>query len=723
MIQIGKLIVLAIAIGVSGVQAQTFNALTKRVASDRDTTDRFGWDVDIDGNYAVVGAYADDFGSNNPNMGSVYVYEKMSSTNWQEIQKLTASDQQDYDRFGYALAIDGDYMVVGAYRQDDDENGSNNMSNAGAAYIFERNTSGQWIEIQKIVASDRSAGDEFGYAVDIHADRIIIGAQADFEDSAGLNPIHHAGSAYIFERNGAVWNEVKKISASDRTPDIVYPNGYSGEDLSSRFGSTVAIWGDYVLVGSHHDDYDSLGNNPQWSAGSAYFFERNATTWTEVKKVSNKDREGWDRFGYSVTLDSNLAVIGAYSEDETEDGISNPLTNPGSAYIFERNSSNIWNQKQKIVPNDRNSGDHFAWSVDLDGDYMVLGCHADNHDAQGNNSLNDAGSAYIFQKDQFGVWSQFQKLDAIDRDSTDELGISCGIDGPNVIVGAYQHDQNVVLNSNIEDAGAAYMYTNDICQTPINNTQNLDVCFGQSITVGANTYSSTGNYVDTVLAQNGCDSVVTTNLTVGPDLSQTDSVSICQGETYTVGTSTYSISGTYTDNFTSGSCDSTVTTVLIVQSAVNATVSQINNSLSANQSGASYQWIDCGNGNSVIAGATAQTYVAPAVGTYAVIVTEGSCSDTSSCLLVTTIVGVEEIESHESILIYPNPNNGNFEISIEGIQGNSRMEIYDEIGKMVFAQNILGSSATMHVNHLPSGLYHVRVIDDLIVRSAKLIIK
>ena len=104
------------------IYSQSFLEVEKGVASDRDEDDRFGFAVSIDGNYAVVGAYADDFGPVDPNQGSVYVFEQIGINNWVEIQKLVASDQEDYDRFGYSVDISGDYIIIGAYGEDDDEN-------------------------------------------------------------------------------------------------------------------------------------------------------------------------------------------------------------------------------------------------------------------------------------------------------------------------------------------------------------------------------------------------------------------------------------------------------------------------------------------------------------------------------------------------------------------------------------------------------------------------
>src|SRR5690606_32936512 len=123
----------------------------------------------------------------------------------------------------------------------------------------------------------------------------------------------------------------------------------------------------------------------------------------------------WDRFGCAVAIDTNIICVGAYSEDELEDGTSGFLMNPGSAYIFTRNGSGTWVFTQKIVPNDRLSGNHFAWSIDMDGDYMVIATHSDDRDENIMTLIPTTGSSYIFQKDGSGVWSQIQRIAAFDR--------------------------------------------------------------------------------------------------------------------------------------------------------------------------------------------------------------------------------------------------------------------------------------------------------------------
>lgn len=196
------------------MNAQSFTEIFKASAFDRETEDRMGYAVDISGNYAIIGAYADDFGELNPNMGCAYIFEKTGIEDWRFVQKINNSDQDDYDRFGYSVAIDGDYAVIGAYGEDHDTEDGAYLTKAGSAYIFERNEEGIWEEVQKIVASDRDEEDEFGWTVDISGNTVIVGAHQEDEDELGEDFIFRSGSVYTYNRNDeGIWEENQKLVA------------------------------------------------------------------------------------------------------------------------------------------------------------------------------------------------------------------------------------------------------------------------------------------------------------------------------------------------------------------------------------------------------------------------------------------------------------------------------------------------------------------------------
>jgi len=175
------------------LSAQSWTEVSKVVASDREYTAWFGRAVSISGHTAIVGAYLKDNENADQNFlldeGAAYIYEKDPSGYWIQVQKITASDKDEFDWFGSSVGISGNYAIVGAYVEDEDENGENTMQGAGSAYIFEKNGSGIWEEVQKIVASDRFFSDGFGSSVAISGEYAIIGA-----DNADA-----FGAAYLFD--------------------------------------------------------------------------------------------------------------------------------------------------------------------------------------------------------------------------------------------------------------------------------------------------------------------------------------------------------------------------------------------------------------------------------------------------------------------------------------------------------------------------------------------
>jgi len=551
--------VLGLLIGLTTF-AQPYSEIDKVIASDREEFDRFGEAVAISDTWAVVGAY----GKGSYNNGQIYIYEKQG-LNWVQTQILQNSDNENYDRFGWSVAIDGDWIVVGAPREDDDANGNNNISKAGSAYIY-KNNGGTWSEVQKIVANDRSADDELGWSVDIDSNTIIVGAHQDFEDVNGLNPIHHAGSCYFFDLNvgTGIWTQTQKVIAGDRASDTHYPNGHVGEDLSDQFGHTVGISGDYVIIGALNHDFRPNGSSA-WQCGSAYVFERNGGTWTEVQQIINSDNAGgvWERFGSDVAIDSNIIVVGMWAQDYTTTG-TDYMKNAGAAYIFVRDNVGTWNENQKLDAGMRNSGDHFGWDVKINDGIIIAGTEHDDHDENESTILHEAGSAYLFQIDGAGMFNQIQKIVASDRDSLDIFGYAVDTYGVNAISGAFQHDWNLTQADSLQEAGAAYIFSSVTC-IPVFTTQSATICNGQTFTEGASVYTTTGTYNDYYTAASGCDSIVTTNLTVNPTYDTTLTVSICDGDSFLVGNSTYTSTGNYTDNLTTvNGCDSIVHTNLTV---------------------------------------------------------------------------------------------------------------------------------------------------------------
>jgi len=279
--------------------------VAKRKPSKVKKGDLFGDSVDIDGNTVVAGAWGDTT-KNGIESGSIYIFQRKSEGSNKFVKKanLLASDGEAGDNFGEAVAINGSTIVVGARGNDGIAN-----NNRVSVYIFEASIDSRtgWVESSKLQASDGESGDNFGEAVAISGDTIVIGASTD--NNNGIS----TGSCYIFQRdaNGSLgWVEVVKLVP----PDV---------NISAAFGEAVAISGDTVVISDQ---------------SSAYVFERNfggLNNWGLVNKLVTSD--GFN-IGSSVSVSDNTIVVGASAIN--------------AVYVFEKDSGGTgeWLEAQILTP-------------------------------------------------------------------------------------------------------------------------------------------------------------------------------------------------------------------------------------------------------------------------------------------------------------------------------------------------------------------------------------
>ena len=159
-----------------------------------------------------------------------------------------------------------------------------------------------WTQQANLTASDGASRDLFGISVAVYCDTSVIGAYVDYDIGV------FSGSAYVFTRSGGTWTQQAKLTASD---------GAS----SDQFGISVAVDGDTAVIGAYWDDDSGI------RSGSAYVFTRSGGTWAQQTKLTASDGAAYDEFGYSVAVDGDTAIIGAYYDDDN--GGSS-----GSAYVF-----------------------------------------------------------------------------------------------------------------------------------------------------------------------------------------------------------------------------------------------------------------------------------------------------------------------------------------------------------------------------------------------------
>jgi cyclophilin family peptidyl-prolyl cis-trans isomerase len=380
----------------------------KVTASDGSAGDWFGFAVAVDADFAIVGAPRD-----NNYTGSAYIFE-YNSGNWTQQAKLTASDGTAGDYFGGSVSISANHAIIGAPGDDD---------YTGSAYIFECNN-GSWTQQAKLISYDDDAGDRFGQSVSISGDCAIVGAK--FDDIIATD----AGSASIFYRHeGGTnnWGLQFVLSPSDAA-------------ANDNFGYSVSINGEYVIIGAIGDD--PCSDFPNYT-GSAYIYRHDGTSWVQQAKLTASDGAPLDRFGWSVSTDGYYAIVGAHLNDDNG-------SSSGSAYIFEPNKidPNNWEQKAKLIASDAAASDYFGYSVAIGGGHALVGAY--QNDDNGSNS----GSAYIFEPNDLNLnnWDQKAKLTASDAAASDYFGFSVAIGtGRRAIVGAYGNDDSG------SESGSAYI--------------------------------------------------------------------------------------------------------------------------------------------------------------------------------------------------------------------------------------------------------------------------
>ena len=384
--------ILGLSLGLGLVGSHSVSAFDfdkKLLTSDGAADDQFGLSVSLSGNRALVGSRFDD--DNGNNSGSAYIFD-VTTGNF--LQKLTPPDGAAGDQFGISVSLSDNRALVGS-RLDND-----NGANSGSAYLFDVTTGNL---LQKLLAPDGAADDRFGFSVSLSGNRALVGSFLD--DDNGTN----SGSAYLFD-----------VTTGNFLQKFTPPDGAEFD----RFGTSVSLSGNTALVGRFGDEDNG--------SGSAYLFD--VTTGNLLQKLTAPDGAEFDRFGRSVSLSGNMALVGAYLDDDNG-------TNSGSAYLFDVTTGNLL---QKLKASDGAADDRFGFSVSLSGNMALVGSRLD--DDNGSNS----GSAYLFD---VTTGNLLQKLTPLDGAAGDQFGFSVSLSGNTALVASYLDDDNGT------DSGSAYLFT------------------------------------------------------------------------------------------------------------------------------------------------------------------------------------------------------------------------------------------------------------------------
>lgn len=370
---------------------------------------------------------------------------------------LKPSNTDARDNFGFAVALSGDTLAVGAPLEDSTATGvdgdqASNVAflNSGAVYVFVRRGT-TWSQQAYIKASNTDAGDEFGQSVSLSGDTLVVGAYEEGSAATGVggdqasNAAPSSGAVYVFVRNGTTWSQQAYLKASNT-------------NAGDQFGCVVALSGDTLVAGARYEDGagGDQDSNSASASGAAYVFVRSGTTWSQQAYLKAANGLADDYFGSSLALSGDTLAVGAPDQADS-----------GAVYVFAR-SGTTWSQQSYLKASNAERFDSFGTSLALSGDTLAVGAY-DGSAATGvggdesNNAATNSGAVYVFVRSG-ADWSQQAYLKASNTDASDFFGASVAIAGDLLAVGAPFEDSAArgvggdQSNNAASKSGAVYLF-------------------------------------------------------------------------------------------------------------------------------------------------------------------------------------------------------------------------------------------------------------------------
>lgn len=303
--------------------------------------------------------------------GLVYIYQR-SNTDWSQQAKLSASDGEIGDGFGTALDATGSHIVVGAPDKNNEQ---------GASYLFQKASDGSWSQVAQLALADTSES-AFGASVLLHNDLIFVGAPGEKEG---------VGAVYVYEKSqDGTWAQQSRLA----NPDTA---------RGTSFGSALAAQGSQLLVGAPRD-----------KGGAVYVFGRDDMDgWTQQATLVNGNVDEEARFGSSITIKDDVALVGA------------PRQTGGSGTVFTFRNNDGWKSTGQLVAYDSGPRYGFGASMAFVGNNAWIGAPG----ADGS-----MGALYEFSWDADSKsWSGVTKLSGPERKQGDRFGGTIAV-GENVAV-------------------------------------------------------------------------------------------------------------------------------------------------------------------------------------------------------------------------------------------------------------------------------------------------
>ncbi len=429
-------------------QAAPFSSQKKLLPVDGASEDLFSESIAADGHYVIAGSETHE------GTGAAYIFDRQHyiTNQWGQSIKLTANDRFEGQNFSSAVDISGDIAVVGA--RSDNQRGNK----AGAVYLFYRQQD-TWVQHLKLFGNDTKENDNFGFRVVLEDDTLVVSAYRH-----NANGLADSGAVYVFGRHVGgpdQWGQITKL---------IDPLGSEND----HFGAGISLQGDTLAIGAENKDVVLLSSyiypinyqpQPKFTftkqnegfcgtdSGVVFIFYRDRggpDQWGQVNQFGNSLAECGDHFGRNIKLHGDLLATSIPLKDIFDTLFA------GMVFINSRHEggTDSWGETQIIDASDHSTGDHFGIGFDMNASHLVVG--AENED----NTAFNAGSAYVFTKNEQNQWQETDRLYAHDGLTLDRFGRDVALTGQYVVIGASQED------SSGNQSGAAYVFHDQQLPSP-----------------------------------------------------------------------------------------------------------------------------------------------------------------------------------------------------------------------------------------------------------------
>ncbi len=679
--------------------------------------------VDAQGNVYTTGYFAGtaDF---NPGSGTFNI----SSTGNADIfiSKLDASGNFSWARqmggtlndIGYSITVDtkGNVYTTGGFEGTADFNpgaGTFNLSSTGATYnlfISKLNSAGNFVWAKKFGGTGDNEGNSI--AVDAAGNVYTTGYfdnTTDFDPGTGTYNLSSFGNTDIF------------ISKLDSSGNFILARQFGGTSIDRAYSIALDASGNVYTTGSFYDVSDfnpGSGTHNLTSNGNEDVF---------VSKLDASCNFVWaknfggtiDDIAYSIAVDKNGAVYTTGYFNSAAD------FDPGSnTYNFTTSEGN------DIFISKLDASGNFAWAKQIGGTGFDNRGYSIKVDAARNiyttGYFNDTAdfnpnpaSYLLVSEGSLDIFTQ-KMSQCIKTSSTISQTACNSYTSPS---GRYTWTISNTYKDTIPNAGGcdSVMTINLIINKNTSGTITVTACNKFTSPSGKYQWTNSNTYKDTIANKKGCDSAMTINLTINQNSSSTITVTGCNKYTSPSGKYKWTSSNIYKDTIANKKgCDSAITINLTINT-LDVSVTQNGTTLTANLAGATYQWINCNNGNQPISGKTSQIFTTTINGSYAVVITQGSCTDTSLCFNVTT-ASVEDNNTKTALTVYPNPGNGILTVTSGSVLSYASLKLIDIQGRTILERTALnGTDFTLDISAQADGIYFIELQQENKIVRVKLL--